>query len=188
MNKIFRTVLCGVLLAMLPLGGYAANTVSKIEMRSTAFSEGAMMPSDFTCDGADMSPPIEWGSVPSATKSMALIMEDPDAPSGDWTHWLAYDLSPSLKKLPAGILGSGRFPGGGVQGRTDFGEIGYGGPCPPQGSHRYFFKVYALDVMLGLKPGASKQELLGAMQGHILAQGQIMGTTSVPKTPRRDHE
>lgn len=123
-----------------------------------------------------MSPPIEWSGVPASAQSLAVIMDDPDAPAGDWVHWLVYDLPPDLTRLPAGIPSGEKLTSGGFQGRTDFGQSGYGGPCPPSGSHRYFLKVYALDAMLRLKPGATKKELLKAMQGHILAEGRLMGT------------
>ncbi|MFH1800070.1 MAG: YbhB/YbcL family Raf kinase inhibitor-like protein [Candidatus Omnitrophota bacterium] len=149
--------------------------MQKIEVRSSAFVEGDKIPSDFTCDGADMSPPIEWSGVPARAQSLAIIMDDPDAPSGNWTHWLVYDLPPDLTQLRAGIAAGEKLPGEALQGRTDFRKTGYGGPCPPSGEHRYFFKVYALDTMLHLKSGASKQELLKAMQGHILAEGVLMG-------------
>lgn len=147
-----------------------------IDVRSSAFAEGDKIPSDFTCDGADRSPPIEWANVPANAQSLAVIVDDPDAPAGDWVHWLLYDLPPALMRLPEGIPKEGKLSGGGFQGRTDFGSLGYGGPCPPRGTHRYFFKVYALDAMLHLKPGVTKKELLQAMQGHILAEGQLMGT------------
>ena len=149
--------------------------MGKIDVRSSAFNEGDRIPSDFTCDGADISPPIEWSGVPANAQSLAIIVEDPDAPSGNWTHWLVYDLPPDLTQLPAGISSGENLPIGGSQGRTDFGALGYGGPCPPSGTHRYLFKVYALDAMLHMKPGASKQALFQAMRGHILAEGVLMG-------------
>lgn len=150
--------------------------MSKIEVRSSAFREGDRIPSDFACDGANMSPPIAWSGVPSDAQSLALIADDPDAPAGDWVHWLIYDLPASLTELPAGIPEGGILSGGGLQGRTDFGALGYGGPCPPRGMHRYFFKIYALDRVLQLKPGVTKKELFKAMQGHVLAEGQLIGT------------
>lgn len=150
--------------------------MEKIDVRSSAFGEGERIPSDFTCEGADMSPPVEWSGVPAHAKSLAILVDDPDATAGDWVHWLAYDLPPSLTQLPAGIPEGGRLSIGGSQGRSDFGSLGYGGPCPPSGTHRYFFKVYALDAVLHLKPGATKKELLEAMQGHVLAEGRLTGT------------
>lgn len=150
--------------------------MQKLVVRSSAFGEGERLPADFTCDGANMSPPVEWSGVPAQAESLAVIVDDPDAPSGDWVHWLVYDLPSSVTQLTAGIPEAGRLSGGGSQGRTDFGSFGYKGPCPPSGTHRYFFKVYALDSMLHLKPGATKKELLEAMQGHVLAEGRWMGT------------
>ena len=149
--------------------------MEKITITSPAFREGEKIPSEHTCDGADRSPPIEWSGVPANAQSLVLIADDPDAPGGDWVHWLVYDLPPSLTQLPAGIPEGGRLSVGGSQGRTGFGAVGYGGPCPPSGTHRYFFKVYALDAMLQLAPGATKKELLQAMKGHVLAEGQLMG-------------
>ena len=149
--------------------------VRKIQITSPAFQDGGWIPQDYTCDGADISPELEWSEIPQNTKSLALISDDPDAPSGDWVHWVVCDLPPNLSGLPAGMPIIGKLPIGGIQGRTDFGLIGYGGPCPPSGIHRYFFKVYALNVLLNLEPGATKKELLKAMKGHVLAEGQLMG-------------
>jgi len=175
-TKIFSLFLIGGMLTALPVLGQEEGIMGKIEVRSSAFSEGDRVPKEFTCDGADRSPPIEWSGVPANAQSLAILVDDPDAPAGDWVHWLVYDLSPALTRLNAGIPEGGRLPGGGSQGRTDFGALGYGGPCPPRGTHRYFFKVYALDAMLHLKPGATKKELLQAMQGHILTEGRLTGT------------
>ena len=150
--------------------------MEKIDLKSSVFSEGGNIPAEYTCDGKDMSPPLAWSGVPQNAQSLAIIADDPDAPVRVWVHWVVYDLPPTLTRLPAGIPASGTLTMGGAQGRTDFGKIGYGGPCPPRGkAHRYFFKIYALDTLLRLKPGASKTELLGAMQGHVLAEGQGMG-------------
>lgn len=176
MKKISKLFLAGMILITFPVLGQAKEgMMQKITVRSPAFGEGDRIPSDFTCDGADMSPPIEWSGVPVHAQSIAIIVDDPDAPGGNWTHWLVYNLPPDLTRLAAGISAEEKLPGGALQGRTDFGKPGYGGPCPPSGEHRYFFKVYALDTMLHLKPGASKQELSRAMQGHILADGVLMG-------------
>jgi Raf kinase inhibitor-like YbhB/YbcL family protein len=176
MEKISSLFLMGMILMVFPVFGQAREGImQKIEVRSSAFGEGDRIPSDFTCDGADMSPPIEWSGVPATAQSLAIIVDDPDAPSGNWTHWLVYGLPPDLTQLKAGIAAEEELPGGALQGRTDFGRTGYGGPCPPSGEHRYFFKVYALNAMLRLKSGVSKQELLRAMQGHILAEGVLMG-------------
>ena len=177
MKELRGLLLMGILLGALPVLGQAEmGSTSKIAVRSTAFSEGENIPKDFTCDAADRSPSIEWSGVPANARSLAIILEDPDAPVGVWTHWVVYDLPPTLTQLPAGISALEKLSVGGFQGQTDFGRVGYGGPCPPKGPmHRYFFKVYALDVMLHLKPSVSKKELLYAMQGHVLAEGQLMG-------------
>ena len=176
MKKICGLLLIGILVTALPVFGLAEGATEKIDVRSSAFGDGDRIPSDFTCEGADMSPPIEWAGVPANAQSLAVIVEDPDAPARNWTHWLVYDLPPSMTQLPSGIPEEGMIFGLGSQGRTDFGKSGYRGPCPPSGEHHYFFKVYALNAMLRLKPGISRQELLEAMQGHILAEGVLMGT------------
>jgi Raf kinase inhibitor-like YbhB/YbcL family protein len=176
MKKICGLLLIGILATALPVLGLAEGAKEKIEVRSSAFGDGDRLPSDFTCEGADMSPPIQWSGVPANAQSLTVIVEDPDALAGNWTHWLVYDLPPSMTQLPSGIPEGEMLSNGGLQGRTDFGKPGYGGPCPPSGEHRYFFRIYALDAMLRLQPGISRQELLEAMQGHILAEGVLMGT------------
>lgn len=155
--------------------GSVEAAMEKIDLRSPAFQDGDMIPSEYTCGGDDVSPPLEWSGVPVQAKSLALIADDPDAPMGDWVHWVIYDISPGLKTLPAALPKTEKLPVSGTQGRTDFGDLGYGGPCPPSGTHRYFFKLYALDTTLDLEAGATKKELLKKMQGHILAEGQLMG-------------
>jgi len=174
-RKIFSLFLTGALLTASLVLGQAEVAVKKIEVRSSAFGEGERIPSEFTCDGANVSPPIVWSGIPPHTQSIAIIVDDPDVPSGDWAHWVIYDLPPSLMGIQAGAPASEKLPAGGIQGRTNFGRIGYGGPCPPKGAHRYFFKVYTLDAMLHLKSGATKKELLEAMRGHVLGEGALMG-------------
>jgi Raf kinase inhibitor-like YbhB/YbcL family protein len=148
----------------------------KLELTSAAFEEQSAIPAKHTCDGPDLSPPLAWGDPPVGTKSLALICDDPDAPRGTWVHWVLYDLPPDASSLAEGIPPDEQLAGGGKQGRNDFGKIGYGGPCPPKGpAHRYFFKLYALDVRLDLPAGATKKELLKVMEGHVLAEGQLMG-------------
>jgi Raf kinase inhibitor-like YbhB/YbcL family protein len=147
-----------------------------MEIKSSAFGSGEMIAAKYTCDGADFSPPLEWTGSPAGTGSFALICDDPDAPMGTWVHWVIYDIPPTATMLAEGITREKDLPGGGTQGINDFRKIGYGGPCPPGGTHRYFFKLYALDATLGLKPGITKDQLLKAMRGHILAEAQIMGT------------
>lgn len=147
-----------------------------IELTSPAFVEGSAIPAKYSCDGDDISPGLEWRNLPAGTESLALIMDDPDAPVGVWDHWVLYDLPAGSAGLPENVLATGDEQGGGTMGSNSWGRSGYGGPCPPGGTHRYFFKLYALDTALGLEPGASKDEVLKAMEGHILDQGQLMGT------------
>ena len=147
-----------------------------IKVTSSAFEEGGPIPSKHTCDGADVSPALQWDGEPEGTESIALICDDPDAPMGTWVHWVLFNLPAGAKELPESVPPDRNLPTGAVQGVNDFGKIGYGGPCPPGGTHRYFFKIHALDVQLDLNAGANKAQLLKAMEGHILAQGQLMGT------------
>lgn len=148
-----------------------------MEIKSSAFGNGEMIPVKYTCDGADFSPSLEWTAGPAGTKSFALICDDPDAPMGTWVHWVIYDIPAAATMLAEGITREKDLPGGGTQGINDFRRTGYGGPCPPGGrTHRYFFKLYALDAALGLKPGITKDQLLKAMKGHVLAEAQLMGT------------
>ena len=134
-----------------------------------------MIPQEFTHDGANVSPPLQWSSVPEKTKSLALIVDDPDAPGKPWVHWIAFNLPPTMKELPANVPPQETIPGGGRQGMNDFSKVGYGGPQPPSGAHRYYFKLYALDTELNLDSSATKDQLLKAMDGHVLAEGQLMG-------------
>jgi Raf kinase inhibitor-like YbhB/YbcL family protein len=146
------------------------------QITTAAFSAGGVIPKRFSCDGSDVSPQLKWKNAPAATESLALIMDDPDAPAGTWVHWVLYNLPPSAKELPEGVEKREQLAIGGQQGRNDFRKIGYGGPCPPAGKpHRYFFKLYALDTKLNLKAGASKADLERAMKGHILEQTELMG-------------
>jgi Raf kinase inhibitor-like YbhB/YbcL family protein len=146
-----------------------------IKIESSAFKEGGMIPVKYTCDGEDVSPPLKWGDLPTGTKSIALISDDPDAPVGTWVHWVLYNLPPDVRALPENIPPKKTLENGAVQGTSDFKRPGYGGPCPPGGTHRYFFKIYALDKKIDLAPGASKAQLLKAMESHILDSGQLMG-------------
>jgi len=160
----------------LPSGPQARPASSSFQLRSAAFKEGEAIPAQFTCEGADISPPLEWANVPSGTRSLALIMEDPDAPAGVWTHWVVYNLPAGMKSMNANLPKRPNLPGGGLQGTNSFGRTGYGGPCPPPGdAHRYYFHLYALDSTLNLQPGAQKEEALAAMKGHILGEAQLMG-------------
>ncbi len=147
----------------------------KIQVSSAAFENDGLIPPQYTCDGADLSPPLSWNSVPEGTRSLALIADDPDAPMGTFVHWVLYDLPADARELQEDVPDAKTLPNGAKQGTNGFGRIGYGGPCPPSGTHRYFFKIYALDTPANLPPGQKKAQLLKAMEGHILAQGQIMG-------------
>ena len=149
-----------------------------IEVTSPAFAEGELMPATYTADGEDISPPLEWTGVPEGAKSIALINDDPDAPVGTWVHWVLYNIPPDVTSLEENMPPDETLANGARQGTTDFGRIGYGGPAPPSGTHRYFFKVYALDTMLDLPTGATKRQVGDAMQGHVLAEGQLMGKYS----------
>jgi Raf kinase inhibitor-like YbhB/YbcL family protein len=145
-------------------------------LTTSAFRPGDDIPRKFTCQGADISPALAWTDAPAATQSFALIADDPDAPVGTWVHWVAYDLPASARYLPENVPKIDAVPDGGRQGVNDFGKLGYGGPCPPAGNaHRYFFKLYALKAKLGLKAGATKQQVEQAMQGQVLGEVQLMG-------------
>jgi len=149
----------------------------RIQINSTAFTEGQPIPSRHAYDQKDISPDLQWSGVPSMAKSLALICDDPDAPNGTWVHWVLYDMTPSMNGLPEDLPKSPTLDSGAKQGINDYKKIGYGGPCPPPGKpHRYFFKLYALDFRPNLKPGLTKEELLKVMEGHIMAEGQLMGT------------
>ncbi len=146
-----------------------------MQFTSSAFTDNGMIPSKYTCDGRDISPPVAWKDVPDGTRSLALICDDPDAPTGVWVHWVVYNVPPHVGKLDENVKTDKEFSNGMRQGNNSWPRIGYGGPCPPGGTHRYYFKLYALDAVLDLKPGATKAELLQAMKGHILAEAQLMG-------------
>jgi Raf kinase inhibitor-like YbhB/YbcL family protein len=168
-----------------------ADNPSKPTMKlgSPVIPEDGMIPAKYTCDGLDRSPPLEWSGVPGSARSLALICDDPDAPLGTWSHWVVTELPPEVTSLAEGISpeetvnlapGDGaRAAGQGTalvrQGKNDFGNIGYGGPCPPSGTHRYLFRLYALDTRLELGARATRRDLLEAIQGHILAEGRLTG-------------
>lgn len=134
-----------------------------------------MIPKKYACDGIDVSPPLVWTSVPEGTKSFAIICDDPDAPRGTWIHWVIFNIPADTRELPENIPPQKTLIIGVKQGINDFRKIGYGGPCPPSGTHRYYFYLYALDTEINLESGATKEQLLKAMKGHILAEGQLMG-------------
>jgi Raf kinase inhibitor-like YbhB/YbcL family protein len=145
---------------------------------SQAFKSGEPIPSKYTCDGEDVSPPISWSGANEQTRSYALIVDDLDAPMGAFTHWVIFNIPAADSSLQEGVPTLGTLSNGAVQGRNGFGKIGYGGPCPPSGTHRYVFHLYALDMLLSLQAGASEGDALQAMKGHILADGELTGLYS----------
>jgi len=155
----------------------AAGHVVKIQLTSAAFADGQPVPVKYTADALDISPPLACLHAPAGTKSFALIADDPDAPAGDWMHWVIYDLPPTTAALAEDTLKVPQLPNGAKQGLNDFKKTGYNGPAPPPGkAHRYYFKLYALDAMTGLPPGATRADLLKVMGGHVLGEGKLMGT------------
>jgi Raf kinase inhibitor-like YbhB/YbcL family protein len=165
-----RTSIAGGAVAILlpAIASFAAGGAT-MKITSSAFHEGANIPSKFTCDGSDTSPPLQIAGVPSGAKSLVLIVDDPDAPGGLFTHWLVWNISPQT-----GSIAEGSAPKG-VQGANDFGKSGYRGPCPPPGTHRYSFKIFALDRELELRSGAKRSQVDAAMKGHVIAQGELVG-------------
>jgi Raf kinase inhibitor-like YbhB/YbcL family protein len=149
--------------------------MKEIKIESSAFPHEGMIPKKYTCDGENISPPLSWTGIPENAKSIAIICDDPDAPMGTFVHWVLYDLPVNINELKEGIPPTPVLENGAKQGINDFRKIGYGGPCPPFGTHRYFFKIYALDTVLNLEPGLTKSELLKKMEGHIIAKGELMG-------------
>lgn len=178
-KRLFTFILTSTLLMMeysvLQASETTGGKTMKLTVISPAFTEGGLIPAKYTCDGPDVSPPLEIKNIPEGTKSMALISDDPDAPRGTWVHWVLYDWPPSQTTLPENLPKTGDLANGAKQGTNDFRRVGYGGPCPPSGTHRYFFKVYALDTVLGKPAGLTKAQLEAAMKGHILAEGVLMG-------------
>ena len=146
-----------------------------VTITSFSFTEGGLIPKKHTCDAEDISPDLKWSGVPKEAESLALICDDPDAPGGTWVHWVLFNIPAAVTALPAGIPPDAVLNNGSRHGKNDFRKLGYGGPCPPGGTHRYFFKIYALDTLLTLESGSTKAQLVAAMKGHILAEGQLMG-------------
>ena len=161
----------------MPVMGFAQNQGATprraLKVTSSAFPEGGKIPKKYTCDDTNVSPPLRIEGAPSNTKSVALIVEDPDAPGQTWIHWLVWNIDPHTTEIREKSV-----PPNAVQGASDFGSATYGGPCPPSGTHRYYFKAYALDTMLSLSPGTKKGALEKAMAGHIVAEGSLMGNYS----------
>lgn len=152
--------------------------IMELKISSPAFKHNEFIPSKYTCDGENVSPEIRIEGIPTNAKSLVLINDDPDAPMGTWDHWILYDIPPTTTVIPEGIKPEREFSNGMKHGLNSWGKVGYGGPCPPSGVHRYFFKVYALDVVLNLPSGVTKSKLLKAMEGHIIAQGELIGKYS----------
>lgn len=147
-----------------------------LQLTSPAFSSEADIPKQFTCQGEDISPELTWKNAPKHAKTFALIVHDPDAPrSGGFTHWVAYNIPAKVNRLPQAVPRGEQIPGGGVQGKNDFGQLGYRGPCPPSGTHRYYFYLYALDSELKLQPGANKDDVENAIKGHVIEKTELMG-------------
>jgi len=168
-------------LAVCVVGLFAAAAARAAELRlaSPAFAYGKPIPRKYTCDGADLSPPLRWSGIPSGTKSFAIIVEDPGATAGAWTHWILYDLAASSTSVPQGVPRLAQLPAGARQGRNDARGVGYSGPCPlPGRAHTYWFRVYALDAPTGLPAEATKPEVFRAMRRHVLAVAEVMGTYS----------
>ncbi len=148
------------------------------QLTSTAFGAGQTIPTQHTCRGKDLSPPLSWTEPPKGAQSFALTCRDPDAPAGDWVHWIIYDLPADTRTLPEGLPTDGQLADGSRQGMNGWRQTGYRGPCPPSGTHRYVFKLLALDTQLSLPAGADKEQLLKAMEGHVLGEAELVGTFS----------
>jgi Raf kinase inhibitor-like YbhB/YbcL family protein len=148
------------------------------KLESSAFSNEGTVPSKYTCDGPDVSPPLKWSGAPEGTKTFAMICDDPDAPMGTWVHWVMWNIPANVSEFKEGMSKDPKLSDGTMQGISDFKRPGYGGPCPPSGTHRYYFKLYALDAELSLPESTTKADLEKAIKGHILAEAKYMGTYS----------
>jgi Raf kinase inhibitor-like YbhB/YbcL family protein len=163
-------------LLLLSAANMSAQTDHGLKLTSSGFTSGAEIPEKYTCKGEDLSPTLAWGGAPQKTAVWAIIMDDPDAPAGTWVHWVMWNLPASARSLAEGVARREQLDDGEVQGRNSYSKVGYYGPCPPPGqTHRYFFRLYALDQKLDLAPGASRSQLDTAMKGHVLAQAEYMG-------------
>jgi len=167
-------VLSSLVLALF-FGSTLALQAEAFQLTSPAFQPGESIDSKYTCDGQDISPPLSWTAPPAGTKSLALIMDDPDAPMGTWVHWVIYNIPAGESSLPEAVPADQELPNGARQGLNSWPKYGYGGPCPPSGQHRYFFKLYALDAVLDLPARVTKERLLQAMEGHVLGRAELMG-------------
>jgi hypothetical protein len=174
---LFALLLAATLAAQPPNQPKGGQSSMAFILTSPVFAAGAVIPNPYTCQGADMSPALTWSGQPIQATSLALVMDDPDAPAGTWVHWVMWNIPATIHLLPENVNKQERLATGAMQGRNDFGKVGYNGPCPPPGhTHRYFFRLYALDVKLTLPPGTKRKELDAAMQGHILAHAEYTGT------------
>jgi len=169
MRSLFCFPVFSTVVLMMPLG-QSSSAEAQITVASPAFQAGGAIPNQFTCKGVNQNPPLQFGGIPAGAGSLALILEDPDAPGGSFTHWLVWNIDPATTQI-----GTKSLPPGVSQGRNDFGKFGYGGPCPPSGIHRYFFRIYVLDRKLDLKSGAARRDLDKALAGHTIARGELMG-------------
>jgi hypothetical protein len=169
-----KTIASAGAIALVAIVSFAAGEI-RMKITSSAFQEGANIPSKFTCDAGDTNPPLQIAGVPAGAKSLALVVDDPDAPSGLFTHWMVWNISPQTNTVREGAAPTE------VHGTNDFGKSGYGGPCPPSGMHRYYFRIFALDRQLELPSGAKRSQLDAAMQGHVVAKGELMGRYSRKK-------
>lgn len=151
-------------------------SVPSLQLSSPAFAGGDLIPPRYAKGNENLSPPLEWGQPPEGTQSFALICDDPDAPGGTWVHWVIYNIPAEARSLPEGVPRDGTLADGSRQGKNSWGHLGYDGPAPPGGTHRYYFKLYAVDTVLDLEPGATKKEMMEAVEGHLLARGEFMGT------------
>ncbi len=167
-NRMLFCIIIILLYSCSPPDGNVIGGGMTLKLSSPAFADKQGIPSDYTCDGSDRIPPLEISGVPPNAKSLALVMDDPDAPMGTWDHWVVWNIPPATKRIDSEPEGT--------PGKNSWGKTGYGGPCPPSGTHRYYFKLYALDSVLDLPAGSSKAALLSAMRGHILAEASLMGT------------
>ena len=167
---------CGSASSAVESAGMRKGAAMNFALQSPEWKMGNEIPRQFTCDGQNVSPPLHWDDPPAGTESLSLILEDPDAPGGVFTHWVLFDLPAGGRELPEKVSQQGTLPSGARQGRNSFGKVGYGGPCPPPGpAHRYYFRLYALDRKIDLAAGTGRADLDKAMRGHILAQAEYMG-------------
>lgn len=176
--RSFKNPILLFFIALLTMNGLilvSQETEKKMEIFSNSFENGAFIPMKYTCDGDNISPELHWVNIPEGTQSYVIICDDPDAPRGVWHHWSVYDIPVGITKLDEALPKSKVLSNGIKQGLTSFNTFGYGGPCPPQGVHRYYFKLYALDIKLNELPGISKDTLLARMKDHILGKNEIMG-------------